>query len=265
VTDELTYTLRWSKEREEYITKCNCCPPNIVRTIAEAGSYAYSISEEGIWVNLYGGNRLETVMPDGSEIRMIQQTDYPWDGKIMFTVVKAPAENISLLMRVPGWCKNYMIIVNGEERIMKGNPGEYLEIKREWSDGDQVELILDMPVILLEANPLVEETRNQVAVKRGPLVYCLESSDLPEEVNLFDVIIPSAIELKPIESEIAGSQVIALEGEAEIIDQIPWQDELYREISETLPEKQKIRLIPYYTWGNRGHSEMSVWIPVNTK
>jgi DUF1680 family protein len=265
VTDDLTYTLRWSKEREEYITKCNCCPPNIVRTIAEAGNYAYSLSDKGIWVNLYGGNRLEAETIDGSEIRLVQETDYPWDGKITIRIEKAPSAALSLFLRIPGWCKKSGIMVNGERQAVVHSRGTYAELTREWSKGDLVELVLDMPVTLLEANPLVEETRNQVAVKRGPLVYCLESADLPEGVDLFDVVIPSNIDLKPVKSEIAGRQLIILEGEAEIIDQPAWEEKLYRDVSNILPEKQKIRLIPYYAWGNRSHSEMSVWLPLNRK
>ncbi|HLR31631.1 MAG TPA: beta-L-arabinofuranosidase domain-containing protein, partial [Fodinibius sp.] len=50
--------LRWGNEREEYISRSNCCPPNVVRTVAQVHNYAYSISENGLWINLYGGNEL---------------------------------------------------------------------------------------------------------------------------------------------------------------------------------------------------------------
>jgi DUF1680 family protein len=262
MTDDLTYTLRWSKEREEYIRRCNCCPPNIIRTVAETGSYAYSLSEEGLWVNIYGSNRISTTLADGSALMLVQQTGYPWDGRIRLAFETAPSRSMSLFLRIPGWCKKTEIMVNGQEQRIEQFPGTYAVLDRQWSEGDVVELILDMPVILLEANPLVEETRNQVAVKRGPLVYCLESAGLPEGTGLFDVILPSDIDLEPVESEIAGNRVIALEGEAEIIDQSPWQDTLYRDLSGTFPARQKIELIPYFAWGNRGHAEMTVWIPV---
>ena len=60
--DDLPFELRWSRKREPYIS-CFCCPPNIVRTIAETAAYAYSVSDEGVWVNLYGSNALDTRLP----------------------------------------------------------------------------------------------------------------------------------------------------------------------------------------------------------
>jgi len=57
-----------------------------------------------------------------------------------------------------------------------------------------VELVLDMPVKLLESNPLVEETRNQTVVKRGPLVYCLEGIDVQGAKSIDNVLIPADIQ-----------------------------------------------------------------------
>ncbi len=65
------------------------------------------------------------------------------------------------------------LLVNGEPHEV--TPGSYAEIRRQWNSGDEIELTLPMEPQLVEAHPLVEETRNQIAVKRGPLVYCLES------------------------------------------------------------------------------------------
>ena len=76
------YELRWAGGRQPYITLSNCCPPNLMRTMTEVADYMYSVSEEGLFVNLYGGNRLSTHLKDGSALRLTQQTDYPWDGKI---------------------------------------------------------------------------------------------------------------------------------------------------------------------------------------
>ena len=119
-----------------------------------------------------------------------------------------------------------------------------------------------MPAQLMESNPLVEETRNQVAVMRGPIVYCIESPDI-EDARIFDIVIPSDIQLKPIKEEIVGAQITFLEGEALLQSSKDWNMVLYQTInSKNNLENISIRLIPYFAWGNRGKSEMSVWMPV---
>ena len=118
-----------------------------------------------------------------------------------------------------------------------------------------------MEAKLVEANPLVEESRNQVAVKRGPVVYCLESVDMPSQ-NIFNVFVPSSINFKPQSLRIDGADVMSLEGEAKLVENKDWKNVLYREVSDK-NTPAKIRLVPYFAWGNRGHSEMSVWLPLS--
>ena len=120
-----------------------------------------------------------------------------------------------------------------------------------------------MPTRLMEANPLVEETRNQASVMRGPIVYCIESPDLVG-TSIFDVVIPSNIQLKPVTEKIAGAQITFLQGEALLQSTKDWNATLYQPInSKNNLQKINIRLIPYFAWGNRGKSEMTVWIPLS--
>lgn len=263
-SDTLPFEMRWSKQRQEYISRSNCCPPNAVRTMAEVNNYAYSISGEGVWFNLYGSNRLSTTLENGAALKLTQETVYPWDGHIRIRLEEVPEKAFSLFLRVPGWCKEASLSVNGQARSMKLIPGEYAELTDNWSAGDEIELVLSMPVTFVESHPLVEETRNQVAVKRGPVVYCLESPDLPEGRSIFDVALPLEAGFSPRPLSIGEHKVVALEGEARLTGSTGWENRLYREIpadsdmSETIP----VKLIPYYAWGNRGHSDMSVWLPL---
>ena len=71
------------KGKKTYISKSNCCPPNTVRTIAEVSNYMYSIGDDGLYINMYGGNKLSTKLKDGSVLNWSRQTNYPWDGKII--------------------------------------------------------------------------------------------------------------------------------------------------------------------------------------
>ncbi|HEY4061087.1 MAG TPA: glycoside hydrolase family 127 protein [Puia sp.] len=260
------YDLRWSGGREEYITLSNCCPPNLARTIAEVADYAYCVNAKGIWVNLYGGNTLATHLPDAagpapSPLRLTQQTEYPWDGKVVLSVKEAPSKAFSIFLRIPGWCKGAKLVVNGQPQPRSLTPGTYAEVNRHWKAGDQVTLDLPMPAVLVEANPLVEETRGQVAVRRGPVVYCLESPDYPPTRSIFDIALPVQINLHPVAMKIGNHSLMALEGTAKLLPAIAAK-KLYEEVPKKPAIDIPVRLIPYYAWANRGASDMTVWTPV---
>jgi len=247
--------------RQPYLS-CFCCPPNIVRTIAKVSGWAYSISEKRVWVNLYGSNALETEFADGSQLKLIQETDYPWDGKVKIAVNVPEKKGFAVMLRIPGWAKEARLKVNGKSVGSDPQAGKYAEVKRVWSAGDVIELNMPMRVQLIEGNPLVEEVRNQAAIKRGPIVYCLESVDLPKGVKVSEVVIGPDIKLKArFDKELLGG-ITVLEGEAEVFDEGDWSSRLYRELEPKKAKKITIKLIPYYAWSNRGVSEMTVWMPL---
>jgi len=259
--DDLPFELRWSRRREPYIS-CFCCPPNTVRTIAEVAAYAYSVSDEGVWVNLYGGNVLDTRLPDGAAIRLKQETDYPWAGAVRITVENAPQRECSLFLRIPAWAEGARVAVNGQSITADLESERYFEIERSWSSGDTVDLVLPMPVQLLEAHPLVEEVRNQIAVQRGPIVYCLESIDLPRAIKPEQVAIsPTARFQHRYDADLLDG-ITVLEGQAHVLAGDGWENALYRKLSAREAQTIDVRLIPYYAWGNRGRSEMTVWMPL---
>ncbi|WP_071146276.1 aceric acid hydrolase [Bacteroides ihuae] len=261
ISDDLPYTLRWPKERTEYIS-CFCCPPNTVRTVCEAQNYAYTVSDKGIWCNLYGGSELVTTLTSGDKVKITQVSDYPWDGVVQLAVNQAPKKKaFSIFLRIPEWCENATLKVNGEvvNNLLKADT--YAEVNRVWKKGDQVEFVMDMPVKLIESNPLVEETRNQTVVKRGPLVYCLEGIDIEGGHKIDNVVIPADIKFTPKKIAIAGSPMVALEGIAQLLPEVSWKGTLYREVVQS-NKPVRISLIPYYAWGNRGKTEMTVWMPL---
>lgn len=268
VLSDQPYQLRWSRTRQPYI-ECFCCPPNAVRMIAEVNSYAYCVSngdhasDGAVWVHLYGASVLDTKLPNGARVILEQDTDYPWEGHVSIVIRATEAPEFALMLRIPGWADNATVTVNGETTGFEARSGEYCEISRAWSAGDTVEIEIPMASRLVEANPFVEETLNQVAVQRGPVVYCLESADLPEGVGVLDVHIPADIQLRPrIDSQLLGERVAVLEGQAVRIPQGEWTHQLYRDLQDPEPEKIDIRLVPYYAWGNRRKGEMTVWMPL---
>ncbi|MBI5766628.1 MAG: glycoside hydrolase family 127 protein [Verrucomicrobia bacterium] len=289
---DFDWPMRWSRTREPNIKASFCCPPNVVRAIAELHNYVYSLSPGTLWVNLYAASDLSTAWTDGARIRLKQETDYPWSGAVKLTIAEAPSREIAVKLRVPGWLHAgaAKIRINGAPAAGRSSlasdstasggpspasgllqntaprPGSYFEVKRAWKAGDVIELAMEFSPVLLEANPLVEETLNQVAVKFGPLVYCLESNDLPAGVQLKDVVLAldqTAGALKPQRQQIGSASVVALRAPVLARTATPWtKAELYREVGRAPLREVPVAFVPYYAWGNRGDTEMSVWLPV---
>ncbi|HEX7470129.1 MAG TPA: glycoside hydrolase family 127 protein [Verrucomicrobiae bacterium] len=268
VVDPLPTPLRWSRTRVPFVSSF-CCPPNLVRTVAEVADYAYSKSDGVIWVNLYGGSTLKTKLPEGQTVKLTQETEYPWNGRIRMTINECGSKEFALKLRIPGWVKSATVRINNGPADSSPTPRNYFEIRRSWKTGDVVDLDLPMPVRLMEANPLVEEDLNQVAVQRGPVVYCLESPDLPAGAKISDVMIPSDIQLAARYDRRLLDGVVMLEGKALVPPVASWSGQLYRELQMTDSKPVNLRLIPYFAWGNRGVSEMTVWMnrstPVSSK
>lgn len=261
ISDEFPYTLRWPKERQEYIS-CFCCPPNTLRTVCEAQNYAYTVGDNTIWCNLYGENELNTILAD-KKLKIVQNTGYPYDGKVILKIEEISAKTeIAIKLRIPEWCDNSTISLNGEKLDITTSPNTYATISRKWKKGDVINLDMEMEVKMMESNPLVEETRNQVAITRGPLVYCLESLDIEGGNDIDDILVSYVSQFKPIDELIDGHKVKALIGEVPVIDKSSWDNKLYREVRTPGDNKTTIKLIPYFTWGNRGKAEMTVWMPL---
>ena len=266
---DFKWPLRWSRTRQPNIKSSFCCPPNVVRTIAEAHNYVYSLSADTLWVHLYAANTLDTAWTDGSRIKLKQETDYPWNGTVKITIAEAPVRPIALKLRIPGWTHpgTTSVRVNGQKADGAPQPGGYFQLQRTWKHGDVVELTMDFAPVLLEANPLVEETLNQVTVKYGPLIYCLEGDDLPTGVKMSDVALSlrgKAPAFTTQRETIAGAHLLTLSTTALDLHRGTWtSDTLYRETSITTEPRQiHVKFVPYYAWGNRGDTDMTVWIPI---
>ncbi len=253
---------RWPNTTPASPVHCFCCPPSLARTIAQLHTYAYGVSAGTVWIHLYGTSQLDTQLPGGAAIQLTHTTDYPWDGKIRIRIGKAPAKEMALRLRIPGWVSGASIKINGQRLTQELSPGSYCELRRRWSPGETVELDLPMPVALMESHPLVEENRNHVAVMRGPLVYCLEDQDLPEGVALENVRLARDAKWTVRHEANLLHGLTVLETKARVVSQAKAANALYRHLPEIKAEPISLRLIPYYAWCNRGMSEMSVWLPV---
>lgn len=233
-----------------------CCPTNYARSLVELQGMLYSLGDRTVWIHHYGANRYD----DGS-VALEQATDYPWDGRVEIKISKIP-ENYALKLRIPPWAEGATASVNG--RPIKQVPvGDYLTVKRSWRPGDTVTLVFPMDARLMMGHPKIEETRGQVAVMRGPVLYTLEQVDLPHGVAIEDVIIPADIRFKPVHKPNHLGGVTVLQGTVKLLYTPDWNGVLYQQIKQPKSKQITLELIPYYTWANRGPSKMSVWLPVD--
>lgn len=242
---------------------CACCPPNIARTLAQLSGYLATTSPEGMWLHLYARSDLDLTLEDGRSVTIRQRTDYPWNGQIALDV--DAAGEFSLFTRIPGWATDATVTVAGEA-IAGVTPGSYLEIRREWSTGDQVVLDFPMPVRLIESHPHLFENRGRLAVMRGPLLYALERAghgDLdPRNVRLG----PSPEFAVEHRDDLLGG-VTVLRGEVGMESPADaWDGAMYREADRTPGSvslsAQTVELIPYFAWANREAGPMEVWLRV---
>ncbi len=239
-----------------------CCPTNMVRFLPEIGSIIYGTREDEIFVNQFIGSET-TVMIAGNAIKLIQETEYPWEGKVSIKVEPESKAEFSLRIRIPGWARGkllpnglydyinkeannegVLLKVNGKKiRNIKFDKG-YAIITRNWEEGDLVVLELPMEVRLLKGDSRIQDTRGQVVIMRGPVVYCAEESDNQAYFN------------EPTQPLL---QAGALKAEYR-------QDLLGGLVAITAPtDKENINVsaIPYYAWNNRGQGQMRVWLPFN--
>ncbi len=246
-------------DRRPYLD-CFCCPPNIVRTIAQLSGWAYSIAGDGVAVNLFGGNELSSHLPDGSTIRLHQETDYPWDGAVRLVIDECRPEPFDVLVRVPGWAAGATLRVNGERSDVPVVAGSFATVRRAWTAGDVIDLDLPMKPELIVGHRRIEEVRNQAAVRRGPVVYCVETPDLPEGVSVLDVHLPSDVDFDVVPEPTLLNGVTSLR--AEFLLRTDRSSAMYTPLAPPEWTPAALRLVPYFAWSNRGTSEMTVWMPL---
>ncbi len=235
---------------------CACCPPNIARLLASLGGYIYATSPKGIWVNLYISSSADIHLGD-KRVTLHLQTNYPWEGKVLITPEVEKETQFALHLRLPSWCKDFSLKVNGRRIARPTIEKGYILLDRRWKKGDQVELELGMEILKMVAHPQVKEDWRKVALQRGPLVYCFEECDQP--ISLDKIAIPLSAQFQPRwDGNLLGG-IMVLEGEGITDPEMDWTGRLYQEAMP--PKKIKVRAIPYYAWDNRQPCAMKVWLP----
>jgi uncharacterized protein len=241
-----------------------CCPPNLERTLSSLPGYFYSTSKDGLYVHLYDNSTLDWHLEDGTAIKVQQKTNYPWDGTVKLSVSPPAPKDFTLYARIPGWATNATVAVNGKPQSGV-KAGEYLAIRRSWNPGDTVILTFPMNTEVVASNPRVAEDRGKVAVRRGPIIYCMEELDQPKGVALADASIGLSQSAK-FTSEYKADfldGVTVLHHRGGVFEVSSAEEALYAPARLTPPRTrpEDLTFIPYYVWANRQPCAMQVWTP----
>jgi uncharacterized protein len=236
---------------------CACCPPNVTRTLAALGGYAYAVSADSLYVNLYIQGSAQAKVGN-TPVTLKLKTDYPWEGKIAMQVEPATRAQFALRLRVPDWCHNASVAVNHRPVKVPVIERGYLVLDRQWKRGDRVELALAMPVERVAANPRVKADEGLLAIQRGPIIYCLEQCDQSEPLSA--LWLPPESPLKAAREPGLLGGVVTITGEASVSRDLKWRRTLYQPAAPA--ERVALKAIPYYAWDNRKPGAMKVWLPM---
>ncbi len=243
-----------------------CCPGNITRFLASVPGYVYAVKGDTIFVNLFAKGTANVTLPDGGKVALTQDTRYPWDGAVHLTVAPEHQGTFALKIRIPGWARNQAVPsdlyrfadsnaepvslrVNGD--VVTTTADGYQEIRREWKDGDTVDLVLPMPVRRVVANDKVEADRSRVALQRGPIVFAAEWPDNPNG-KVRNIMLPADAALTTTFRPDLLNGVQVIEGRAFGLS--------YDAHGNVVKAAQPFVAIPYSTWANRGRGPMTVWL-----
>jgi len=244
---------------------CACCPTNVVRFVPSVPGYVYAHKDNAIFVNLYVACDAKVALK-GGQVKLRQETRYPWEGNVKITVTPGKVEKLDLYLRIPAWCtrvatkddlyqpadvpaaqRSATVKVNGRKPANMEMHKGYARIRRKWKDGDVVELDMPMPVRRVRARNEVKADTGRVAIQRGPIVYCFEAVDNDEGLDY--VYLPPDAELTTeFRKDLLGG-VVVIEGKA-----------MARRRKPAKPAPVDVVAVPYYAWDHRRAGRMMVWI-----
>ena len=237
---------------------CSCCPSNVIRFIPSVPNYIYAHKDDCLYVNLFIAGKADVEM-NKTSVEISQETDYPWDGKVVIKVNPKNSESFAVNVRIPGWAvgkpmpsdlysylsenpEKVTLKLNGEPIDIKTDKG-YAVIDRKWSKGDTIELDLPMPIRRVIANENVKDDIGKTALVRGPIVYCAEWVDNDNKV--LDMVVPDNAEFQTQYKKDLLNGLTVITGD----------------ILDESGNERKLTAIPYYAWSHRGPGEMTVWLP----
>jgi DUF1680 family protein len=235
---------------------CACCPPNLARLLASVHDYVLTSSPDGLQVQQLTAFQAQVGLP-GGDVRLDLRTGYPYDGALRLTVETEQSEVWELALRIPSWCKDFQVHVDGVPIPAEVVAG-YLRLRRDWQGRCEILLELPMPVRQITAHPRVDAVRGCVALARGPVVYAIEDADLPAGVVLEDVCLLRVAGIGPDAGAPSVELIVAVQSAPTTV---LYTDQPVLPAAPELSEPFQIGIGPYHRWANRAPGAMRVWIP----
>ena len=244
----------------------NCCPPQIARFLPQLGSLIYAQGDEGLYVNLFIASRAQVRLSQ-TAVTIAQETRYPWEGATRISVDPENAQRFAVFVRIPGWARNqpypnslyryvstsspaFSLTVNGKTAPYVLEKG-FARIEREWAKGDAIDLTLAMPVQKVAADDRVADDRGMLALERGPLVFCAEGID--NGGSVFNLLVPNSAELQFAYRPDLFGGIGTISGKVLTLSRASDGVSIRK-------QTQSFTAIPYHAFGNRGPTEMAVWL-----
>ncbi len=231
---------------------CACCPPNIARTLASFSQYTVFTEPEknSLYLNMYVGSEIRASLKD-ADVSLSVTGNFPESGISTIQVQKCSgtSDGVQLKLRIPCYADQFKVTRNGQpcQAIVEHHYFVISNVK----ESDVITVQANIPVRVMHANPKVRADEGKAALMKGPILYCLEEVD--NFKNLSSVYIPS-------DPEITADDVHHLHFNGKRIVSADWDDSQLYQCRPVTMEDVSLTAVPYYSWGNRTHGEMLVWM-----
>ena len=237
---------------------CACCPPNIARTVAQLSAYVASSTPDELRLHQYADAEIDLPAHLGRGT-LVVRTDYPATGQVELHVDGLAEPGSLLALRVPGWSARTVLHHGDDERLVHADADGYVRVPL----SEPVRLELDLSPRWTVAHRRVDAVRGCRALERGPVVYCVEQADLPDDVEVADLTLDPGVTPREIPNDDrlpgAGPRLeIALhvqDGSVALYGDV--------EANSGRPGRSlTVAALPFAAWGNRTPGAMRVWLPV---
>ncbi|MFI7229752.1 glycoside hydrolase family 127 protein [Nonomuraea angiospora] len=237
----------------------SCCPTNVARTLAGLQGYLATTDDDGLQLHQYAPSTVRAELPDGREIAVEVETDYPAGGTVRVRILADGLWTLSL--RVPAWAAGATLAEDGRARPVE--PG-LATVRRAFRAGEVITLELPMEPRFTWPDPRIDAVRGCVAVERGPEVLCAESHDLPHPGGLDALAIDPRSVPRPGPRSVPRAEPgeVLVRGRLAAPPDRPWAYSGAAAAPAADVEWFDVPLRPYHSWARRGPSSMRVWLPI---
>jgi uncharacterized protein len=232
----------------------SCCLPNIARLLASLGTYLAAADGEGLRILQYADARLDTRLADGRRVALEMSTGYPDDGTVTIRVDATDGGVWPLTLRLPAWATGATAEAAGRSWPADGG---VITVRHDFAPGDEIRLRLPMTPRFTAPDPRIDAVRGCVAVERGPVVYCAESTADSPAGDL------DALSVDTTEAPGEDNGEVVVTARVSTVPDRPWP--YAAEATHAAGPAVPIRLLPYHRWARRGPATMRVWLPTTTQ